>query len=178
MPGASPSIYSACSEALPLSFWGVLASLVGGFTLLALAANVLVDSSAGIARSLSWSPAIVGALFIGFGTSLPELFVSVVAALKDQPEIAIGNALGSNLANLMLVAGSAAIFAPLALPKDGRIQAWILVGALTLLSAFCWDGDLSALDGVPASGSILRRLRLSALQVWRDFFPGGRATKA
>ena len=131
-----------------MSLWGVLASLVGGFVLLALAANTLVDSSASLARGLGWSPAIVGAFFIGFGTSSPELFVSVVAALKDQPDIALGNALGSNLANSMLIAGAAALFAPLALPRDGRIQAWILLGALAFLSALCWDGDLSVFDGM------------------------------
>ena len=131
-----------------MSLWGVLASLAGGLVLLALAADILVDSSASLARGLGWSPAIVGAFFIGFGTSSPELFVSVVAALKDHPEIALGNALGSNLANSMLIAGSAALFAPLALPRDGRIQVWILLGALTLLTALCWDGELSLLDGM------------------------------
>ena len=130
-----------------MNLWGVLASLAGGFILLALAANVLVDSSAGLARGLGWPPAVVGVLFIGFGTSLPELFVSVAAALKDQPGIALGNALGSNLANSLLIAGAAALFAPLALPRDCRIQAWILLGALSLLTLLCWDGELSVPDG-------------------------------
>jgi len=81
-----------------------LVLLVAGLALLAWAADAFVDGAAGLALSLRLSPVVVGAVVIGFGTSAPELVVSVLAAAGGSLDIAVGNVVGSNVANVTLVA--------------------------------------------------------------------------
>ena len=76
-------------------------------------ADQFVKSSTVIARHYRVSPLVVGMILVGFGTSCPELIVSLLASLKQAPEIAIGNVLGSNIANKALVGGVAALLMPL-----------------------------------------------------------------
>lgn len=92
-----------------------LAQLAGGFVLLVWAADRLVAGAAATARNLGVSPLIIGLTIVGFGTSAPELVVSAVASLRDNPGLALGNAIGSNIANLGLVLGLTAIIYPLRL---------------------------------------------------------------
>jgi cation:H+ antiporter len=87
--------------------------LILGLSLLIGGGFLLVKGASGIAARFNVSPIIVGLTIIAFGTSAPELFVSVVAALRDETDILFGNVVGSNIANLGLVLGLAAIFRPL-----------------------------------------------------------------
>lgn len=90
----------------------ILAGLiVGGLILLAYGGDWVVDGGVGIAKNLGVTPLVVGIVFLGFATSIPELFTSLNAALDGAPGIALGNVVGSNIANLLLIAGVASALA-------------------------------------------------------------------
>lgn len=109
----------------------------------------LVRGASALALRFGLSPMVIGLTVVGFGTSAPELLVSVQAALAGDPGIAIGNVMGSNIANILLILGVSAAIAPLALP--GRLI-WRDLGFLLLASALLWpvlaDGVVSRLDGL------------------------------
>ncbi|MEX1058503.1 MAG: calcium/sodium antiporter, partial [Natronospirillum sp.] len=90
----------------------VIALLVG-LILLIWSADRFVEGASAVATHLGVSPLVIGMVIIGFGTSAPELIVSTVAALDDNPGLALGNAYGSNIANIGLVIGLAALLAPM-----------------------------------------------------------------
>lgn len=109
----------------------------------------LVRGASSIARTYRISPMVIGLTIVGFGTSAPELLVSVQAALAGQPAIAIGNVLGSNIANILLILGISAVIAPLILPLR---KLWRDLGFMLLATAVIWamllDGNVTRLDGV------------------------------
>ncbi len=90
-----------------------LLQLVGGLALLLAAGFALVQGAGSLARSLGVSPLVIGLTVVAFGTSAPELAVNVTAAIRDQGDVAFGNLMGSNLANVGLVLGTAAVVRPL-----------------------------------------------------------------
>ncbi len=119
--------------------------LVAGFLLLVWGADRLVAGASAAARNLGISPLIIGLTVIGFGTSAPELVVSAVATLKGNPGLAVGNAIGSNIANMGLVLGVTALIYPL------RLESTVLkreYPVLLLIMLVCF---LMALDGVYSS---------------------------
>ena len=125
-----------------------LALIVAGFFLLMWSADLLVDNASELGHRLGVSSFLIGIVVIGFGTSAPEMFVSAVAALKDQGNLALGNALGSNITNIGLVLGSAAILRPLpvtATTARKDIPIVITVGAIAIFLVS--DGVLSHIDG-------------------------------
>lgn len=93
-----------------------------GIAGIVLGGELLVRGASAIARSFRISPLLIGLTVVGFGTSAPEMIVSVQAALAGQPGIAIGNVLGSNISNVLLILGLTALIAPLVIPgrKLGR----------------------------------------------------------
>ena len=119
-----------------------------GIGLLVWGADRFVVGSASLARNLGVPPLLIGLTVVGFGTSAPEILVSTVAALQGTPGIAIGNALGSNIANIALILGATALIAPLTVHSDMLRREYpillaVSVGAWLLLL----DGDLNRLDG-------------------------------
>lgn len=101
-----------------------IVSLVGGFILLIIGGEFLVRGAVRTAERLGVSPLIIGLTLVGFGTSAPEMAISVQAALEGSPGIAIGNFVGSSISNILLILGAAAILAPIsissvALSRDG-----------------------------------------------------------
>lgn len=84
-----------------------------GFVLLFLGGEGLVRGSVAVAERLGVSKLLIGLVIVGFGTSTPELLVSVNAALNGSPEIALGNVVGSNIANVLLIVGVAAVIRPI-----------------------------------------------------------------
>ena len=94
--------------------------LVVGLGMLLLAANYLVDSSVAIAQRAKISNFIIGLTIVGIGTSAPELFISVSSALKDSGDIAMGNVLGSNIANVLLILGATAMIMPFSIERLQR----------------------------------------------------------
>jgi len=96
-------------EQTPFSWIRVAVMLLVGFVLVIVGAEFTVESASSIARSLGVSEWVIGIIMISMGTSMPELIVSIVAALKGKADMAIGNIIGSNMANITVVLGSAAI---------------------------------------------------------------------
>lgn len=103
------------AEIKPLSTWRCLLYIVGGLVVLIFGGRLFVNGSSEIARSLGVGESVIGLTLVAMGTSLPELATSVVAALKKNPEIAIGNVIGSNLFNVFFVLGMSATITPLPL---------------------------------------------------------------
>lgn len=122
---------------------------VAGLIALTLGGEFLVRGASAIARHFRLSPMLIGLTIVGFGTSAPELLVSVQAALADQPGIAIGNVLGSNIANTLLILGISALIAPLMIPvrKIWRDLAFML-GATALIWLMLLDGWIGRANGV------------------------------
>lgn len=121
---------------------------VVGLVILVTGGEFLVRGASSIARAFHLSPLLIGLTIVGFGTSAPELIVSVQAALADQPGIAIGNVLGSNIGNVLLILGVSALIAPLIIP--GR-KLWRDLAFMLLATAVIWvmllDGQVTRLDG-------------------------------
>ncbi len=116
----------------------------------------LVKGASGVAERFRVPPLVIGLTIVGFGTSAPELLVSVDAALSGVPGIAIGNVVGSNIANILLILGAAAVIAPLAAPfaRLRRDLVWMLAAALLTVPAF-WSGAVGRLEGAVLVAGIL-----------------------
>ena len=106
-----PSLKLLANESLGVP-WSILA-LVGGIVLMLLGGNWLVDGAVALARRIGISALLVGMTVVAFGTSAPELALNVMAAIDGQTSLAFGNVVGSNVANISLVLGLSALFAPL-----------------------------------------------------------------
>ena len=123
-------------------------AIIAGFILLIWSADRFIIGAAATARNFDVPPLIIGLTIVGFGTSAPEMMVAGFAAYDGSPAMAIGNALGSNIANITLVLGVAALIAPLdvhsrIVKKELPILLVVTLMALALLR----DGTLSQLDG-------------------------------
>ncbi|MDN7133618.1 calcium/sodium antiporter [Halomonas sp. MC140] len=113
-----------------------------GLALLVWSAEKFVEGAAATSRWLGLSPLLIGMLVIGFGTSAPEMMVSVLAATQGNPGLAVGNAYGSNIANIGLVLGSVALIAPLA------VHSSVIRKEMPLLMLFTLVTGLMLLDGM------------------------------
>lgn len=124
--------------------------LIVGFVLLVVGADKFVAGASAAARKLGVPALIVGLTVVAFGTSAPELAVSVTAAMSGANEIAVGNVVGSNIFNLLVVAGLSAVLCPLALDRDILRRDWPLsmVAAAILTAMVAWNGDISRLEGL------------------------------
>ena len=132
-----------------LSMWEALIAISIGFSLLIWSADKFLSAAASIATNFGVSKLFIGLTVVSVGTSAPEIFVAVTAALNGNPLLAVGNAIGSNIANIGLVLGVTALIAPLPFSRSVlRAELpWLLMAtgfALLLL----FDLELSALDGV------------------------------
>lgn len=124
------------------------ALVIAGFLLLIWSADLLVDNASELASQLGISTFLVGIIVIGFGTSAPELFVSAMAAIDDKGNLALGNALGSNITNIGLVLGSAALIRTLSVSATTARKEFPIVILTGLLAVFMVaDGHLSHLNG-------------------------------
>ena len=90
-----------------------LSAIIAGFAILVWSADKFVDGAASTARHLGMPSLLIGILIVGFGTSAPAMVVSAIAAMEDNPSLALGNALGSNIVNIALILGVTAIVAPI-----------------------------------------------------------------
>lgn len=116
--------------------------IVVGFVLLIVGADVLVDGSSGIAKKFHIPEIIIGLTIVSIGTSMPELFVSITSALEGHSDMAIGNIIGSNLSNLLLILGLSATIKPVIFQKETRLYEIPMCLAVTLtLMFFCNTGN-------------------------------------
>jgi cation:H+ antiporter len=109
--------------------------VAGGLVLLAVGGELLVRGAVGMAARIGISPLLAGLTIVGFGTSTPELATSVQAALGGSPGIALGNVVGSNIANILLILGVSAVIAPLAVNPASFQRDSIALGGSALLAA-------------------------------------------
>ena len=124
-------------------------AVLGGLVLLVLGADRFVTGAAGTARALGVPPLIIGLTIVGIATSMPEVLVGGVAAWDEKTRIAIGNALGSNIANVGLVLGATALFTPLLVQSQTLTREFILMCAAMLLALLVMlDLSLSRGDGL------------------------------
>jgi len=142
--------------------WVPVVALILGFVTLVWAADRFLSGAASTASHLGVSKMLIGLTVVAVGTSAPEILVSLAAAIENNPMLAVGNAIGSNIANIGLVLGVTAIIAPLPFSQTVlRAELPWLLGATFLALVLLFDLELSGLDGMlllSALGFILYRL--------------------
>jgi cation:H+ antiporter len=132
-----------------LPLWLALLFVLGGFAVLAWSSDLFVDGAAVVAKAFGISPFIIGMVIIGFGTSAPELCVSVLSGLSGHSNVSLGNAYGSCIFNIAAILGVAALIRPLAVPATISFVAVPLLAGVTGLSwALLRDGACSRLDAL------------------------------
>ena len=123
--------------------------VLAGLVMLALGGEATVQGGSSIAARYRVQPYVIGATIIAFGTSAPELAVTLIAAMKGAPDLALGNVVGSNIANLGLILGLAALLRPMLLPKSTLKGEWpTIIMVFVLLIVFGWDGHISRIEGI------------------------------
>ena len=130
------------------TIWAVI-KLLAGFVMLFFGGDWLVDGGVAMARKYRISSLVIGMTIVAFGTSAPELLVSMISAIKGSAGIAMGNVLGSNIANIGLILGLTAILCPI--PTDnGKIlkNGLIMIAASLVLLAFSLNGGISRIEGL------------------------------
>lgn len=142
-------------------------SLVIGLVVLVWSAGRFVAGASSLAKYCGLSSFLIGMLVVGFGTSAPEIAVSIFAALENTPELAIGNAYGSNIGNIALILGLTSIIYPIVVPKNAlRMDLPFLIFATALSFIFLIDGNLTRIEGIFL---ILLFAIIIGFQIWKGF---------
>jgi len=137
--------------------------IIAGLALLYYGGNFLVTGSVRLARFLKISPFIIGATVIAFGTSAPELAVAILAALQGTSELAMGNVIGSNVANIGLVLGLTALISSMSIAPDRlKRESPPLILASLLILVIAWDLEINRYEGI-------FMVCLLGAYVWRSF---------
>jgi len=140
-----------------------LVKIVAGLTLLYYGGDFLITGSVRFARYLKVSSFVIGATVLAFGTSSPELAVNILAALDEAPELAMGNVIGSNIANIGLALGLTCLIAPIAISPSRLKREYppFLLSAL-LISFLAWNLKIHRLEGI-------LMVSFLAIYIWRSF---------
>lgn len=142
-------------------------SLVIGLVVLVWSAGRFVAGASSLAKYCGLSSFLIGMLVVGFGTSAPEIAVSIFAALENTPELAIGNAYGSNIGNIALILGLTSIIYPIVVPKNAlRMDLPFLIFATALSFIFLIDGNLTRIEGIFL---IFLFAIIIGFQIWKGF---------
>lgn len=120
-----------------MALWLGLLVAIGGIGAVVFGANFLVTASVELARAFGMSEAVIGLTLVAVGTSLPELVTSVMAALRRHGDVAFGNVVGSNIFNILGIAGATAVVKPIAVPAEIiRLDIWVMLVTALLLVVF------------------------------------------
>lgn len=131
-------------------------AMLGGLVILTLGAEWLVRGASRLAALAGISPLVIGLTVVAYGTSSPELAVSLKSALGGQPDVALGNAVGSNIFNVLFILGACALIQPLRVhSKLVKLDVPLMIGVSLLLLGLAYDGQLSRLDGVLLLGGAI-----------------------
>jgi cation:H+ antiporter len=150
LAGADPGLLRPASAGMRGWVVPILMALAG-LALIILGGRWLVDAAITLARVLGMSESVIGLTVVAIGTSLPELVTSVIAALRKQSDIAVGNVLGSNLYNILGIGGATGLIAPTAFPPDMLgADLFVMVGSAMALFLFALDRTVSRIEGAPA----------------------------
>ena len=124
-------------------------AVIASIILLVYSSDKFVDGAASIASHLNVSTLVIGITIIGFGTSAPEMLIASIASLEGKPELAIGNALGSNIANIALILGLTALFIPLTIhSKILKKELPVLIATTLIAGYLLFDSHLSTIDAI------------------------------
>lgn len=144
--------------------------VLGGLIALFFGGEALVRGAVGIARRLAIPPLLIGLTVVGFGTSTPELLVSVDAALGGVPDIAIGNIVGSNIGNILLIVGLSALVWPIRVMGGTlRRDTTVMMAATVALLPLFWMGEIGRLSGALLFAALMGYL------IWAYRHPGPEA---
>lgn len=122
--------------------------LIVGLTVLIFSGDYLVKGAVGVAEKFKISPLVIGMTVVSFGTSAPELFVSIKAAYDGSPDLAIGNVIGSNIANIALVLSITVLIFPIIVDRNSKIVDWpMMMFSSILFYVFSLDNVISPLEG-------------------------------
>ncbi len=143
-----------------LPWWKIITYLVAGLVGLPVGADLLVDGASNIAQRFGMSEAAIGLTLVAVGTSLPELATTVVAALRRQADVALGNVIGSNMFNLLGIMGVASLVGTIPINDEFlQVDLWVMLGASLLLIPFVFFRvDIKRGWGVALSGLYLAYL--------------------
>jgi cation:H+ antiporter len=131
------------------AMWMIGLLIVGGLVVLVAGAELLVRGASRLATALGISPLIVGLTVVAFGTSSPELAVSLQSAFNGQPDLAIGNVVGSNILNVLLILGLSALIIPLVVAQQlVRLDVPIMIGASLLVWGLALDSGIERWEGL------------------------------
>lgn len=151
-----------------LMAWDIIRILIG-LALLVLAADRLVISAVRLARAWGVSAVLVGAVVVGLGTSMPEMLVSVIAALDGEIDVAVANVVGSNVANLTIVLGVTAMVAPLVARMEIlRREGNLMIVALVVLTVVVFDLEIERWEGGTLAFGMAIALYMLLRWSWRD----------
>jgi len=140
--------------------------VLGGLALLVAGGDLLVKGAVGLSLKLGMTPLVVGLTVVAFGTSAPELLVSVSAALQGSSGIAMGNVVGSNIANVLVILGVTALISVIVTKGHDLRESWMMmIGASVLLIALAMTGQIGRIGGV------ILLLAMAAV-VWRQLSTG------
>lgn len=122
--------------------------ILGGLAVLIFASHLLITNAVSIAKEVGVSEAVIGLTLVAAGTSLPEMATSVVAALKKNPDIAIGNIVGSNLFNILAIAGTSSVIQPIIAKNLSHVDLLVMLGLTLLLLPVVKSGlKISRIEG-------------------------------
>ena len=148
----------------------IFIELVAGLVLLLVCGDLFVRGAVGVAEALKVSPLVIGLTLVGFGTSLPELVASLEAARLGAPGIAVGNVVGSNIANVLLILGVAALISPIAVSAGTfRLNGPVLLGASLLAVFIFYLGTIGRIGGL----ALLLLLAAFTFAAWWSGRQGG-----
>ena len=154
------------SAVAPVNVWKNILFVVAGLGALIIGSNLFVDSASDVARQLDVSEGVIGLTIVAGGPSLPELATSVVAARKGQSAIAIGNVIGSNVFNVLLILGLTATVSPMAVQGITVVDLSVMLGGILMVWAFSytkytvarWEGAVLTLTFLAYMGWLLYNL--------------------
>jgi cation:H+ antiporter len=148
-PEAELHVHEAEEFEGPHSTWAGIAYLAGGLVALIIGSQLLINGSSEIARTMGISEAVIALTMVSIGTSLPELATSVMAALRRHSDVAVGNAVGSNIFNILNILGITSLIAPITIAERiQRVDNWFMVGVSLLVVPFLlWKGRLGRIAG-------------------------------
>ena len=124
-------------------------AVIIGLAVLVWSADKFVDGAVGVAKFCGMSTLLIGMVIVGFGTSAPEMVVSAISAMQDAPELALGNAYGSNIANIALILGVTAVISPVIVVRKALKRDLPVLIAVTVLAVLLdLDGAIGRIDGI------------------------------
>jgi cation:H+ antiporter len=148
--------------------WPIL-SIVAGLFLLVAGGELLVRGASLLALSMRISPLVIGLTVVAFGTSAPELGVSLQAAMRGASDVAVGNVVGSNICNVLLILGVSALVTPLIVSSQLiRLDVPLMVTASLAMWVFCWDLNISQVEAAVLFLALLAYIFMSVVKSRRE----------